>query len=156
MSEKIQRPDIDALQALVDEVTPGSWTYDQFKELVISEVADSVADIGDQHMTDADGFFIAAARNAMPVLLAYVRELERGMAQAAQIAMNLGAEVLHLDGKPDDAPVSIGQYTEPVPGWIPHFSAGIALKASDIREAWAFYERWAHLVVDDATDTETP
>lgn len=113
MTTPIERPDINALQALLDDTTPGTWVYDQMREVVISDAADSVADIGDQHMTDADGFFIAAARNAMLGLLAYVRELERSrevmmsaicnMTPAAQDEYNNAVEQIRKDAADDEA-----------------------------------------------------
>jgi chemotaxis receptor (MCP) glutamine deamidase CheD len=64
--------DLDALQALCDAATPGPWETD----------ADRFDDIEED-----DAEFIAAAREAMPMLVARVRELEAEKAamQAALI-----------------------------------------------------------------------
>lgn len=64
-------PDLDALQALCDAATPGPWSTD-----AAGEVRDEDDDVlCTTFGTVADGFFIAAARDALPKLIAEVRRL---------------------------------------------------------------------------------
>ena len=94
------RPDLDALAALLERATPGPWTDDPNGEArnVRSPDGGIVAQMG--HLRGwhgaggrkpkteppANAALIVAAVNAIPDLLAYVRELERDR-EAAALAM---------------------------------------------------------------------
>lgn len=159
----VERPDIEAIKALADSATAGDWSVCESEpgrsghrmvEVHSSDYLDSICQVGEDWARNVhdDAAFIAAARTAVPQMAAYIEALEAELRIASRIAGNLGCETLQLRDKPDDTVVSIGQWTEPVPGWMQVFDAGVALKASDIREAWAFHERWRHLDKDAAGD----
>lgn len=79
------RPDLDALAALLDKATPRPWSYTRRDDH--DAPASIAADSGQSTvamcpryglpMFARDAALIVAAVNALPALLAYVRELER-------------------------------------------------------------------------------
>lgn len=69
--------DIEALEALSDAATRGPWIADGWE--IYTENRDWVAescDIDNESQAIANGSFIAAARSAIPALIAEVRRLE--------------------------------------------------------------------------------
>jgi len=81
--------DLDALQRLCDAATPGPWTSER-GSVWGSSTRLSVCDVelGSTQDDLADALFIAAARDALPKLIARVRQLERRIAKVDA----LGAE----------------------------------------------------------------
>lgn len=75
--------DLDALHALCDRATPGPWRFDDCDRMVRNELAIVVCDVdcGSQEADAADGSFIAAARDALPKLIAEVRRLRLSLQQ---------------------------------------------------------------------------
>lgn len=75
--------ELDELQALADAATPGPWdsvlsgphAYPGYHDVVRNRGADLVGMIAHNHPGDAR--FIAAAREAVPRLIARIRELEK-------------------------------------------------------------------------------
>jgi hypothetical protein len=85
-----ERPDIETIKALEAQATPGPWGYAQFAEVVV-RLPDgwAVADIGGDDMSDSDGFFIAAARTAVPQMVAYIEALEAAQKRSADAFMDI-------------------------------------------------------------------
>ena len=70
--------DLDALLALAEAATPGPW-HDSKPDSVFAGstvIAGSMPSYGDVKQPQANARFIAAAREAVPVLIARCRELE--------------------------------------------------------------------------------
>lgn len=72
--------DLDALQALCDAATSGPWEYDGPRLAIFTPgrlgVCEFVDSDVEQAADDANGAFIAAARDALPKLIAEVRRLQ--------------------------------------------------------------------------------
>lgn len=85
MSE-VERPDLDAIEALANAATPGRWewwTSNSWRRLKTNDdknVAEPYLAVSDRHpdlmISEADMSFIAAARTDVPALVAYARRLE--------------------------------------------------------------------------------
>lgn len=76
-------PDLDALKRLCDAATPGPWTVDG--PWGVGQVWTTPAESGERiadSVSDADAEFIAAARTAVPQLLARVAALEAELDEA--------------------------------------------------------------------------
>lgn len=81
--------DLDALQRLCDAATPGPWVYSELLAsiggrdgaLVCAMTTSRLDEAGDEQnpQAAADGEFLEAARDALPKLIAKVRDLERRM-----------------------------------------------------------------------------
>lgn len=111
------RPDLDSLAALLDKATPGLWRVDcvgEDEEMVMrtihgkpsaggSEVCIVTTGSYDDATEAKNADLIVAAVNALPALLAYVRELERERDALADEAgaMLLRAEAAESDLKED-------------------------------------------------------
>lgn len=80
------RLDLAALEALLANATPGTWSQHSVVYSVIQVGCELVASTIVSSNTAADAALIVAAVNALPELIARVRELERERDQAA-IAM---------------------------------------------------------------------
>lgn len=94
--------DTKALRDLLLAATPGVWEYDPFTEYVsigktYRDGAVLIALLDDVEMTDADGFFIAAAHNALPALLDELDALRAYKAAHERV----------LAALPDDMPTMI-------------------------------------------------
>lgn len=70
------------VQTRASERTPGDWKYDQFAEIVYAADERPICDVGNDGMTDRDGFFIANAAGDIDFLLALVRRLASDGRQA--------------------------------------------------------------------------
>lgn len=72
---EVTRPDIDAIEARADAATPGPW--DVAMDCVTAPTCGEILRItGWPEVGDVDAEFIAHAREDVPDLLAYVRDLE--------------------------------------------------------------------------------
>lgn len=89
------RPDLDAIGTRAEAALEGPWTWEAYSETLGNINGDGfpVASMVDGD----DAAFIAAAREDVPALLAYVRELEGSLA-ALQATLGGGPGV-PLDGE---------------------------------------------------------
>jgi hypothetical protein len=90
--------DLDHLEALARAASPGPWSTEETAVLdrdgfsiISSDFGHSCADVGSLE----DAVFIVAARDAVPALLARVRELARKSAKA--VAIDEAAYLDHVD-----------------------------------------------------------
>ena len=72
------KPDLDHLERLCERATPGPWGYDGVEDDHEVTYIDSDGDECNaaESVAETDAQFIAAARTALPALVARVRELE--------------------------------------------------------------------------------
>jgi hypothetical protein len=78
--------DLDALQRLCDAATPAKWCLvDQGTEIVDAYQGRTICELTDVHDAEHDGAFICAAREALPKLIAKVRELQSQLEAARPI-----------------------------------------------------------------------
>lgn len=103
--------DLDALAALLDKATPGPWrvretTESQYQPRVL-QAKYVMAALEDYDRSRTDAALIVAAVNALPALIAYVRELERERDQANKTRDVFAAGMIraaeHLMSGDDDA-----------------------------------------------------
>lgn len=73
--------------------------------------------------------FLASAREIVLELVRRNIEL-----QEAAKPIAIMSDLLDMKHKPDDEIVSVGVWTEPVPGWISQFDAWLKLSALDFRK----------------------
>lgn len=94
-----------------EQATPGPWGYDQFSEYVYNHER-KIADVGDDDMTDRDGFFIAEARQDIPFLLDVIHKLRWMLLLTKHIAQITVEAHRGFDDNVDDLPALLDKLGE--------------------------------------------